>query len=166
VPNHPKCLGGSPTVSVEVMKVSLADLIARFQCQQGKIISLLNTMTIDSVAVIDRMCNRCVTIDFSKTSSGDDVLGGMRVSNQWQSDGVTIETVSMAPYDSRTNRIIDEPKPTEGRILDTGSLPCLKQLGSLEFGSPNQSCPGGGVGLGSGGQVGTEGENCKAIGSK
>jgi hypothetical protein len=166
IPNHPKCLGRSPTVTVNVMKVSLTELIARFQCQQGRIISLLNTMTLNSVAVIDRMCNRCITIDFSKTSSGIPVLGGMRVSNQWQTDGLTIEVIGIAPYDSRTNTIIAASQPTEGRILDTGNDSCLKRVDSLEFGSPNRSCPEGGIGLGSGGQVGSEGENCKAIGSK
>jgi hypothetical protein len=156
VTNHPKCLGNSPTVTVEIKKITLTELIARFRCQGGKVIPFLETMSLTSVAVVDRMCDKCVTIDFSKSSTGEALTNGMEVGSKWLSYGLTIK-VSSKP--SR----FSFPAP---RIFDTGNITCITRTGDFLYGSPNQECPGGGVGLGFGGSVGKIGENCRPIGSK
>jgi hypothetical protein len=154
VRKHSKCLGTKPIVVVEVNKIPLAKLKTRFQCQGGMLLTLLDTMSLSSIVVIDRMCNNCVNINFSKASDGTTLVGGMNISKQWQPDGVTIYAISTLPL------------TTKARILDTGDNRCIQAAKAQEFGSPNQSCPGGGIGQGSGGAVGTEGENCAALGSK
>jgi hypothetical protein len=155
VPNHRKCLGIGPLVTVEVRKVSLTQLISRFKCQSGRLTSLLETMSLSSIAVIDRMCDNCVTIDFKSTSDGTALTEGMEISEQWQRDGLTIEAATIFSF-----------FPGIAKILDTGNSVCLQSENTQEFGSPNQSCPGGGIGLGNGGAVGTEGENCTPLGSE
>jgi hypothetical protein len=155
VPGHPKCLGQSPIVAVEVTKITLTQLLSRFQCQNGKIISLLDTMSLNSIAVIDRMCENCVSIDFSATSGGVPLHGGTDISQQWQMDGLTIQASDIFNGISTT-----------ARILDTSDSVCLKETASRSFGSPNQNCRVGGPGWGPGGAMGTEGENCRPLGSK
>jgi hypothetical protein len=149
-----KILGKKPIVVVEVNKVPLVKLKTRFQCQGGMLLSLLDTISLSSIVVIDRMCQKCVNINFSKASDGTTLVGGMNISKQWQPDGVTINAISTLPL------------TTKARILDTGDKRCIQTARAQEFGSPNESCPGGGIGEGSGGAVGTDGENCDALGSK
>jgi hypothetical protein len=142
-------------VTVEVNKITLTQLISRFQCQAGRLISLLETMSLSNIAVIDRMCDNCVSIDFSKASDGTLLQGGMDISNQWQQNGLTIEASSFLPFFFTT-----------AKIFDTANQMCIQEADAMEFGSPNQSCPkGGGIGRGNGGAVGTEGENCSPLGS-
>jgi hypothetical protein len=143
-------------VTVEVNKVSLSQLISRFKCQAGRLTSLLETMSLSNIAVIDRMCSDCVTVDFTNASDGTLLSEGMDISQQWQRDGVVIHATSWLSI-----------FVTTAKIFDTGSQMCIQSTSSYEFGSPNQSCPGGGgLGRGIGGAVGTEGENCSPLGSK
>jgi hypothetical protein len=155
VPEHSKCLGKSPMVTIDVSKISKEDLLSRFECYEGRVISLLETMGISIIPSMDRECNRCVNIDFATTSTRNALRAGTTISGQWQEDGLIIEA---------TNRLIN--RTVNARIIDTGDVTCLKRTNTLEFGSPNQSCRGGGVGLGVGGMIGTDGENCRPLGSK
>jgi hypothetical protein len=174
VPSHRKCLGTGPVVTVEVNKVSLLQLISRFQCQAGRLTSLLETMSLSSIAVIDRMCSNCVTIDFSQASDKTALVGGMDISQQWQRDGLTIKTTAFESFFLPTEFLTFFPStdfssfyPSTAKIFDTSNLMCIQIMSAQEFGSPNQSCPGGGgIGWGFGGAVGTEGENCSPLGSK
>jgi hypothetical protein len=153
VSKHSNCLGVMPIMAVGVNKITLKALKSRFQCRAGKFMSLLETLPISDTIVIDRMCNTCVSIDFSTASDGTSLFGGMNISQQWQPDGLTIDATSTLPL------------KTNARILDTGNEMCILAAKAQEYGSPNQSCPGGGIGVGSGGTVGKEGENCAALGS-
>jgi hypothetical protein len=150
-------LGNSPTVSVEIKKVTLTELIARFRCQGGKVIPFLESMSLTSVAVVDRMCNKCMTIDFSKSSTGEALTNGMEVGSKWLSYGLTIKA---------SNKLFLRFSTPTPRIFDTGNITCISRTGDFLFGSPNQECPGGGIGLGFGGKVGEIGENCRPLGSK
>jgi hypothetical protein len=49
VPKHLKCLGTNPLVFAEVNKITLTQLISRFQCQAGRLISLLETMSLSHI---------------------------------------------------------------------------------------------------------------------
>jgi hypothetical protein len=134
VPEHPKCLGTLPIVTVAVSKITKLELISRFECYEGRIISLLETMSISFIPSMDRECNRCVKIDFSKTIAGTVLQAGTKISKQWQQESLTIQAM---------NRIINQT--TDARIINTGDATCVRRLNKVEFGSPNQSCRGGGI---------------------
>jgi hypothetical protein len=155
VPMHTKCLGTLPIVTVDVSKINKEELISRFECYEGRVISLLETMGISIIPSIDRECSRCVKIDFSKTSTGVLLQAGMNIAQQWKTDGLIIEA---------NNQLMNRTQ--NARIIDTSDRTCLQRINKLEFGSPNQSCRGGGVGLGIGGMIGTAGENCMPVRSK
>jgi hypothetical protein len=112
-------------------------------------------MSISFIPSMDRECNRCVKIDFSNTASGAVLRAGTNIFQQWQKDNLFIHA---------TNPFINQT--INARIINTGDAACLRKINKLEFGSPNQSCRGGGIGLGIGGMIGTAGENCKPVGSK
>jgi hypothetical protein len=156
VPDHPKCLGKFPTVTVGVNKRTLTEMITRFQCQGGKVLPLLNSMSLTSIAVVDRMCDECIKIDFSKTNTGKMLKNGMNVGQQWNSYGLSIEATS------NYSRAFS----ATARILDTGNATCLGTSYARGYGSPNRNCPGGGLGWGLRGAPGSEAENCKPLGSK
>ena len=117
--------------------------------------SLLETMSLSSIAVIDRMCDNCVTIDFSKASDGTPLIGGMDISQQWQQDGLTIQCGPHF-FHSFFRQISKDFRYWKPKRV-------FKSANAQEFGSPNQSCPGGGgIGVGKGGANGTKGQNCAA----
>jgi hypothetical protein len=156
VPDHPKCVGSNPIVTVDVNKVSLTELISRFQCKEGKLIPLLDALNLNSISILDRTCNNCIKVDFSKSSSGQTLTNGMEASRKWFSYGLAIRG------STQSSRILIPSV----RIFDTGNITCIKKTATYEYGSPNQACPGGGIGLGVGGSRGKNGENCKPLGSK
>jgi hypothetical protein len=169
VPKYGSCLGLSPIVNVQIVRISISQLKSQFQCYNGRLMALLPTMSLNNIAPIDHNCPTCVTIDFSQTSNKTILLGGTYVSDQWKADNVMIQ-VSYPSLNPRGK--------AKARILDTSNITCLQQYHAEDFGSPNQSCPqggdgssgggggGGGIGLGNGGLVGSMGTNCNPIGSK
>jgi hypothetical protein len=155
VPNHGHCLGPSPNVTVQIKRISITQLKSQLQCYKGRLMSFLPSMSLTNIAVMDHNCPTCVTIDFSKNSNSSILPGGTIISDQWKDDNVIIQVTY--PFLNQTG---------DARILDTSNAVCLKQHHSEDFGSPNQNCPGGGIGLGNGGSVRTIGANCKPIGSE
>ena len=49
--------------------------------------------------------------------------------------------------------------------VDDKDITLKSHCGDPDLGSPNESCPGGGIGIGAGGQVGSPYENCEALGN-
>jgi hypothetical protein len=87
------------------------------------------------------------TMDFDTFSNGTAIPPGLYVEDDWWGEwGITLEVAGGA--DNRP-RVFDTANP--------GPDP--------DLGAPNESCPGGGPGIGLGGTVGTIGENCEPLGN-
>jgi len=151
VPNHQTCLGVSPTVEVTIHEVSLADL--NLACEDGTVIESLQSFNLNDINLRKPDCNTCTSIDFSRKGDNKKLYKGTYVKDEWyQADGLTITASGGYTPGLRA------------RIFDTGDPVCVNVDGSRDFGSPNKSC--GGIGVGTGGAKSQSGENCKPLGSK
>jgi len=89
------------------------------------------------------------TFGFEKTSTGTVLNDGDYVRYEW-----------MAQYGMEVR--VEDPRggyapDKKARIFDS-----TNPVADKDFGTPNQKCPGGGPGIGSGGEPGKPGENCIA----
>jgi len=150
-PNHQSCLGITPSVEVTIHEVSLADL--NLACEDGTIIESLQSLKLTDINLRKESCSKCTSIDFSKKGDNQDLYKGDYVKDEWKaSDGLSI--TASGGYSPGF----------KARIFDTGDPVCVSVDGSRDFGSPNNSC--GGIGVGAGGAVNQSGENCRPLGSK
>jgi hypothetical protein len=159
-PRNLKCLGLLPTVRVEIQKVALSELASSFDCQMGSLGSLtpvLSSMSVNPVVSPDGECSSCHNADFSSTRDGIILRNGKEISQEWKAIGLNVHAITTSGMSQH---------PLKVRIFDTSNSTCLEATNTREFGSPNNLCPGGGIGIGSGGTPGSDGENCKAVGSK
>jgi len=91
-----------------------------------------------------------IKLDFNVDSNGNAVERGRYVKDEWLSYGMTL--------------FAEGGVNTLPRIFDT-SNPGTRREGDPDLGSPNKACPGGGPGIGVGGEPGQPGENCSPKGN-
>jgi hypothetical protein len=135
----------------------MSELASRFDCQLRSLTPLLASMNLNAVINPDSECNSCRNIDFSKTNNDLILTNGKEISQEWKAIGLSIDATSFAVTNQESLKV---------RIFDTSNSTCIQTTNTLEFGSPNNLCPGGGPGLGNGGAPGSDGENCISVGSK
>jgi hypothetical protein len=146
-PKHKNCLGISPSVTVNVFEVTLAELN---RCP------LTDIPWLQTVTNYLPPCRSCNTIDFSQNGLGVKVLPGTYVSTLWKAGygfTVTASATTGGYYPSGQARVFDTIQPTLNGAK-----------GQMDLGSPNEGC--GGIGRGLGGRPGAPGENCVSLGSK
>jgi hypothetical protein len=98
-------------------------------------------------------CDDSIIIDFDKDANGYPIKPGTYVRNEWKSLGLVVDASGTK---SATNG---------ARILDTTN-PGSEEDGDPDLGAPNQRCtPGGGPGIGEGGEPKSAGENCQPQGN-
>ena len=95
------------------------------------------------------VCN-AITVDFNEAANGADLPAGLYVENEWNAFGFKL---------SATGGVGKKP-----RLFDTAN-PGTARLGDPDLGSPNERCPGGGPGIGEGGEPDTIGANCSPLGN-
>ena len=155
VPLHTGCLGTEPVIDVIITGSTLEELAA-VKCPISSGLGVLETTSLGTifVSLSQSKCPTCVNIDFSTTGTGEVLARGAYVKNEWYDKyGLTVTVVGGYSPD-RMARIFDTSKPGKG------------DDGDPDLGSPNSKCPGGGPGVGVGGEPGKPGENCEALGSK
>ena len=151
-PEHQNCLGLFPKANVKIIQVSLNDL--ELQCDDGRIMEQLESISHVDVPIQDFQCGKCVSIDFSARGDGSPLYKGDYISSEWKKKyGLTV--TANGGY----------TPGQQARILDTAHNKCINAAGSSEFGSPNKDCNNGGIGQGDGGALGQDGENCVPVGS-
>ncbi|HSM56794.1 MAG TPA: hypothetical protein VK879_11630 [Candidatus Sulfomarinibacteraceae bacterium] len=95
-----------------------------------------------------------VILDWQTDVDGNPLLPGQVIDDEFHSAtgiSITIKAQSAAPDGSDVRAIFpshDPPVSPSGRTIDP------------DLGTPNETCPGGGPGIGEGGEVGQPGENC------
>lgn len=96
-------------------------------------------------------CNP-VTVDFTTAANGTPLAGGIYVENEWIDYGMMLMAsggVGTLP------RLLDSANPRGPNASG----------GDPDLGSPNESCPVPGPGIGEGGAFGEVGENCEFLGN-
>lgn len=159
---HDGCLGGNPTIEVDVIGMTLSELDLSCKGPNGDA-QFLKTFNMQDI-VLDQAkhsCGKCNQIDFTtgKSRGRDDgvkrdpVKPGDYIKNQYykKKNGVRIIAFSDTGY----------TPSDKARIFDTSN-----PHSDPDLGSPNEHCPGGGPGIGTGGVPGAEGANCHPVGSK
>lgn len=157
-PQYTDCLGSAPEeVDIIINEITLQDL--ELGCDDGEVIETLQSMSLQDAPLREHDCNLCSSVDFStymQNGVEQTAVKGAYVKDEWKEQyGFTVTaTGGYSPS-------------FKARIFDTGDSSCVNSAnGSLEFGSPNKNCQGGGLGHGDGGEVGESGENCEPVGSK
>ena len=90
-----------------------------------------------------------VTINFGTDGAGNPVIAGQVLDDEWNTPAYG-------------NMVISSPtNATHPIVAFNSSIPTG---GDPDLGSPNQTCPGGGPGVGVGGVVGAPFENCTSLG--
>jgi len=116
---------------------------------KGRLESRLSAFCADSQTV---ECPTCIEVElnFDKDASGNSLAPGTCVGDEWAAYGLTL--VAGGGY---------------------GDLPCLFDTanpvtgkhGDPDLGAPNNRCPGGGPGIGEGGEPDGKGPNCTPLGN-
>jgi len=89
-----------------------------------------------------------VTVGFDTAANGEPIVRGQYVQNEWADYGMVLS--SKYGY-GELPRIFDSANP--------GTV----EAGDPDLGSPNTKCPGGGPGIGIGGEPGAPGKNCDPL---
>lgn len=89
-------------------------------------------------------------MDGNKYANGTALAGGMYVENEWTSFGFQL---------SSTGGLGKKP-----RLFDTVN-PGTFRYGDPDLSTPNERCPGGGPGIGEGGEPDAPGANCNPLGN-
>jgi hypothetical protein len=95
-----------------------------------------------------------VILDWQTDADGNPLLAGQVIDDEFHSAtgiSITIRAQSAAPGGSNVRAIFPSHQPPvsgSGSTIDP------------DLGTPNETCPGGGPGIGDGGEVGQPGENC------
>lgn len=101
---------------------------------------------------------KCTIIDFDKTGAGSALTSDHYVRHEWlKTHGVAITATATAGSGYTPQG--------KARIFDTANPGADDATGDPDLGSPNIMCPGGGVGIGAGGEPGKTGENCAPLGN-
>lgn len=88
-------------------------------------------------------------VEFDKDASGNALVAGEYVRNQWISYGMVVSAIG---------GLGNLP-----RLFDTAN-PGTQEAGDPDLGSPNETCNPPGPGWGIGGEIGAPGENCVPLG--
>jgi hypothetical protein len=102
--------------------------------------------------------NSCTAIDFSKAGDGTILTNDHYVRHEWLNKyrfSITVTPTAGSGYSPQG----------KARIFDTSKPGANDATGDPDLGSPNVKCPGGGVGIGAGGEPGHPGENCAPLGN-
>jgi hypothetical protein len=114
--------------------------------------------THESGEMIDSTFPECqsIRLDFSKAADGRPLPGGSFVGDEWyKEDGVKISSYSHEGKKHDVHPMIFDSTDIVSNGLDRADMYFL--------GSPNFEC--GGFGVGNGGRVGQDGENCQRLGN-
>jgi len=92
-----------------------------------------------------------LTVNFDKDTNGMSLAAGLYMENEWAAYGLHL---------SAAGGVGSKP-----RLFDMTS-PGTAELGDPDLGAPNKRCPGGGLGVGEGGEPNdVEGANCNPLGN-
>lgn len=101
---------------------------------------------------------KCTVIDFDKSGDGSVLTNDHYVRHEWLNKYEVAITATATPGSGYTPQ-------GKARIFDTANPGADDATGDPDLGSPNINCPGGGVGIGAGGEPGKTGENCAPLGN-
>ena len=118
------------------------------------ILSLVFVFGVMGVAAADQ-----VVLNWETDAQGNPLQPGQVIDDEFHStEGISLTIIGVS----------DRPGGADIRAVFPSDAPPITGAGNVidpDLGSPNQTCPGGGPGVGEGGEVGEPGENCMNLGN-
>lgn len=133
-----------------MFRFKLKSIVASLGFSLAALLLVIAFLSVPSIATAADQ----VILDWETDADGNSLSSGQVIDDEFHSTtgiSITLRAQSEAPDGSNVRAIFPSHQPPvapSGRTIDA------------DLGTPNETCPGGGPGIGEGGELGQPGENC------